>query len=535
MEEKRIIKREKVGKYLLSITHFKENYYGRRFVEVRKSNKIIFTGDVKVEGRFSEVEAQYKNLIEEYKLKAIEEGNYTFTRKDFVLKPKTANGYIMQRINKYTNEVAEKEAKITTFEGFIRAFIHDKLGGKTTCGNYKIEDERLIYQDVGNEDSKDTLVLKLTNGNFLGNASKLQYCGWNRKGDEAPAQRVMFEMNIPLVPFNVFEEANLDIQTCKVIEQGEEEDFILPLLEWNEHQAQLMPVKIYLEGQSIKEPKTNGKMEVLFKKFQKELIYKATRTKKGHRHLDGWEYRYLDKTKLAKRHFVGAMLIKVKNKCFLFDVDRKEIPHYRFNPFLVELPKPCKTIKKAYEMLKPLEVKRGEKRGLGILRQGEWFFIPTKKKITGEVKPVPKDILAGLENKPSLREYNLNDNYLYEGRIADEEDVESLYRSVKAKYRTHVKQSIEDYNKAVRRYLRFVKKKEDFEEKFNFFRWGGELRAGENRPNRVDKLFIEDGVSYVKGEVTHTGREHEPIVLEDWHKAIPNTAIKSFTITGSID
>jgi len=39
----------------------------------------------------------------------------------------------------------------------------------------------------------------------------------------------------------------------------------------------------------------------------------------------------------------------------------------------------------------------------------------------------------------------------------------------------------------------------------------------------------------VKGEVTHDGREHEPIKLKKWHKPIPNTATNSFTIQGNID
>lgn len=50
----------------------------------------------------------------------------------------------------------------------------------------------------------------------------------------------------------------------------------------------------------------------------------------------------------------------------------------------------------------------------------------------------------------------------------------------------------------------------------------------------VNKKIIQ-GKTYVKGTISHTGREHEPISLKTWHYAIPNTAIKSFTITGNID
>ena len=62
-----------------------------------------------------------------------------------------------------------------------------------------------------------------------------------------------------------------------------------------------------------------------------------------------------------------------------------------------------------------------------------------------------------------------------------------------------------------------------------------ELRAGKNRPNRAEWGINRDGISYVMGEISHTGREHKTIKLDGWHTAQPNTAISSFTITGDID
>lgn len=61
------------------------------------------------------------------------------------------------------------------------------------------------------------------------------------------------------------------------------------------------------------------------------------------------------------------------------------------------------------------------------------------------------------------------------------------------------------------------------------------LRAGDNRPNWVDEGVNQDGTSFVKGEVTHAGREHEPIQLEGWHIAMPNTSITSWQLDGNID
>lgn len=75
-------------------------------------------------------------------------------------------------------------------------------------------------------------------------------------------------------------------------------------------------------------------------------------------------------------HFTGAKLFEVEGKYFLFDVDRNEIKHKIFNPFIVQLKEPAKTIKEAYENLKPTIVKKALKDGKKVKRQGEWFFIP---------------------------------------------------------------------------------------------------------------------------------------------------------------
>ena len=56
-----------------------------------------------------------------------------------------------------------------------------------------------------------------------------------------------------------------------------------------------------------------------------------------------------------------------------------------------------------------------------------------------------------------------------------------------------------------------------------------------NRPNSVDAFVKLGETTYVKGEVSHTGREHKDIVLDTWHIAIPNTATKSFQVSGDID
>jgi hypothetical protein len=63
-----------------------------------------------------------------------------------------------------------------------------------------------------------------------------------------------------------------------------------------------------------------------------------------------------------------------------------------------------------------------------------------------------------------------------------------------------------------------------------------ELRAGNNRPNYVEKYcLLPDKTHVVTGLVTHSGREHKELNLKGWYKAIPNTSIQSFTLRGDID
>lgn len=63
----------------------------------------------------------------------------------------------------------------------------------------------------------------------------------------------------------------------------------------------------------------------------------------------------------------------------------------------------------------------------------------------------------------------------------------------------------------------------------------GVLQAGRNRPNRVENMVGIDDLFYVKGIVSHDGREHADLELKTYHQAIPNTATLSWTITGDVD
>lgn len=71
------------------------------------------------------------------------------------------------------------------------------------------------------------------------------------------------------------------------------------------------------------------------------------------------------------------------------------------------------------------------------------------------------------------------------------------------------------------------------ESRYNMRYTEGVLRAGQNRPNHVTRYNAAN--SLFSGIVTHSGREHAPLALNGWYRAVPNTATRSFTITGDID
>lgn len=160
-------------------------------------------------------------------------------------------------------------------------------------------------------------------------------------------------------------------------------------------------------------------------------------------------------------HSTGANLFQKGEKCFLFDIDRAEIKHGIFNPFIVELPHLVKTAKDAYASLIPSEVKEASMAGKEVLRQGEHFFI----KMFDKSKLLPDDSGSGLG-----------------GTI----------------YKTAI------------------------------------LRAQGNR-DHVATLFNEKS-GLVSGSIKHNRREHRDLDLSSgWWKPIPNTAVKSFTLTGDVD
>lgn len=431
-----------------------------------------------------------------------------------------------------------------TFEGFLRRWVHGKLsdvvlrnGKEKTitqreCGNYRATNERVYYWGSGRNTNlgEDILAIKLPDGRLIGNASRLPRCGSYRKGGEAPAQRVLQQLEIALIPFNVFEEAKMDLFKAKVVHQGQSEKLTLPKLEWNKERGMLVPVPLWKYKYSKEKPK-GGKIRLL----RVDKGYGANSNK-----INGYSYEEFNPEKLEQRHFIGAMLLNIEDKYFLFDIDRRELEFYNFNAFLSQLPRPCKTIEEAYDMLIPDKVRQALKKGLKVERQGEWFFIPAKLPKAKKIASKKLLELTNMEKIPKDKQFDIDYNKRPWGSIGDHllvtsTEIQNYFSEHKVfkVYENNHKKRVKDYNKAMGEFLSNYKKLRNTDP--DKYAMRGQLRANNNRPNDVEKFVELPNGQFVKGEVTHTGREHEPLHLKDWYIAVPNTATASFTIQGAID
>ena len=93
-------------------------------------------------------------------------------------------------------------------------------------------------------------------------------------------------------------------------------------------------------------------------------------------------------------HVLGAAVIENKCKYFLCSLDGNAY-------FVAELAKKPRSVEDAFESFKPAEVRKAEKAGKKVLRQGEWFFVETGLDDAGMAKKVGfKSKTAFLEAAP---------------------------------------------------------------------------------------------------------------------------------------
>ena len=316
--------------------------------------------------------------------------------------------------------------------------IHAFLSGNTgKFGKYYAVENALVYRIIqtsnyGEEINtvQNIIAIKIVREGetiFLGNASILPAIGatvsfGNRSlnGTVTDVQERL-ALLISMVPFSVFTESNLNLMNINILDRGQEETIT----------------------RTIENPNWNWSDDHRCK--NNETTYDVPKQ--------------IDEIV----HFTGSSLYEVDGEYFLFDIDREEVKHKIFNPFLVGLPKKVDTIKEAYDSLMPSEVKNSP----SFERQGEWFFVPSS------IDPTKLDVkVFGNEGNTEVNRHS---------------------------HQTYT------------------------------------LRAGRNRPNYAQMGFTLGECTYVKGTIKHSGREHRDVFLKTWHKVVPNTATKSFTIEGDID
>ena len=218
----------------------------------------------------------------------------------------------------------------------INAYLNGLVG---KFGQYFALPNALVHRRLDNDlkTSKTEVIQSILamdlNGHKIGNSSILPFLGANKAFGEWSHNRQVHSSQtklsqfITMVPFSVFNEAQLDIRTLAIVQKLNDET-----------------VKVKIDNPDY------DKYSVK-KQIKPEFI-------------------------IESRHFTGACLFKVDGCTFLFDIDREEIKHQIFNAFLSEIPKDVETISDAYKALKPKEVLDAEQAGLKVVRQGEWFFIP---------------------------------------------------------------------------------------------------------------------------------------------------------------
>jgi len=215
-----------------------------------------------------------------------------------------------------------KEAMTAFFSGHV-----------LKSGNYVATENALVYRSISVVDNfkQDVLCLRLIQDgqtHYLGNSSTMSVSGTSiafgkrtRSWGASEPQRVMESMGVPMLPFNAFTQAGLKVTQTRIIDQGGSETV-------------------------RRKTKEDRKGNAIFENV----------------------------------HFTGASLFRNGDEFlgytyFLFDIDRVEIEHGIFNPFIVQLPRAVNSIAEAYDSLIPLAVRTAKAEGKTVLRQGEHFFI----------------------------------------------------------------------------------------------------------------------------------------------------------------
>lgn len=495
-----------------------------------------------------------------------------------------------------------KKDVIAAFLGGKSRYQHHKANGPLRNeGNTLWWKGPSDQRDNGQFDQKhsELLAIRRDDGNIVVNTERLKmtqatwsygYTGSNTQdgGTMTELQEILLADSRALpLPFNALRAAGCDPMQVEVIDQGAAEE-VHRDMRTPDKRNEFRCYKKDDEGKPILDDDGQPRFTVRNSISNWELQSEAANGKH-------WEETYLPPTPadMGNTHFTGATLFnclddKGYDRVFLFDIDREEIKHSIFNPFITEInyrnnlvreisvgdegyhrpdadnaytglvetsdeggtatmteeqvqvkmvPQKPKSIAEAYELLKPEKVKMAELEGKSVIRQGEWFFIDADMKDLPEFNEAYE---AELKEKASVdissEEYGLVE--------APEDAAWSIAVKKEGRYGVlNLLPKGEFDPNAISSYLHAAQAKQEAKDKLKgldafkpSLQW---LRVGNNRPNSVSevakRIVDEEEVIYCRGSVQHSGREHRPIMLPTWHIAMPNTSVASFNIIGDID
>jgi hypothetical protein len=382
-------------------------------------------------------------------------------------------------------------SKSLTVREFIEGYVKGTLGKKTVCGNWKIINwglmdtlqyttvtterqwnDRTERRELITEKQTEQIAYKMADGSILMNSNQLKYVGrkmaWGREvrryHEESQEQIWLRDLGCIPIPFTLFEETNTDVRDFSWI--------VKPIAE----AVVLKNGNIVIEEQS--------------------------------------------------RHFSGGCLFAIDNETYLFDIDRQELNHGIFNAFVTKLPSRVDTIKDAYDLLMPDEVKKAINGGIEVNRQGEFFFVkvseecPVKVELTNEEKEI-------LKFPPSREGFGISPrvNMTF---ISDDRDpyIENHYKLPLTNINTP---ETEEFQKYALQY------KAIHDKYIAGQSIPGVLGKSSSGSHNVEKFVKFGDDTFVSGTVKQQRREHADLTLNGWFKVYGNTGTISWTITGNID
>jgi hypothetical protein len=190
-------------------------------------------------------------------------------------------------------------------------------------------------------------------------------------------------------------------------------------------------------------------------------------------------------------HVVAACLIHINGRYLLSAIDEGSY-------FVSELSSPAESIHEAFALLKPREVRKAEAKGATVLRQGEWYFIPTGIRADRE--------LGRLLNLPSLGNVKIDS-------LPRPKD--STGRSLGNCHRCFV---VEHHSELwARGTVRHQRETERYIQEMRRSPWHGDN-------GKLVPMPVKSGFTY---RATH---EHAAVKLgKEWHRVYRNTEVGSWT------